>query len=78
MGMHPQLRQVPPSSARSIRVDVRPQLRRAQRRHVSGRAAAQHHDAWLSLSVLLRAHQPSRVSPPRAAARTRSCSAWCA
>ena len=56
MGMQPQLRQVPPSSARSIRVDVRPQLRRAQRRDVAGRAAAQHDDAWFPLrhsSVLI-------------------------
>ena len=44
MGMHPQLRQVPPSSARSIMVDLRSELRRAQGGDVAGRAAAQHDD----------------------------------
>ena len=52
VGMHPQLRQVPPSSARSIRVDVRAELGRPQRGDVAGRASAQHDDARRARAVL--------------------------
>ena len=72
VGMHPQLRHVPPSSARSIIVTSAPQLRCAQRGDVAGWTTAQHDDPrWARSSLLLvwtsarrRAAAPARPGGP--------------